>query len=179
MSTDTVKNVRAAVKALGYNSRQVSVRKSTTGSVRVGIKSCGINRHRVEAAVNGFERVSYCERSGEILSGGNVFVTVSYACNGELNKTQTAVFRFIDSALRTVPNGGKITFHAIGRTITRDRFGVFHLVTNDDDAAYEFGAGKEYQHRGLHTSGSAYEAAYAASVRFCEVNSDAAERVAA
>jgi hypothetical protein len=73
--------VRNALKAeLGLTSRQVSVRAdsfSMGSAVRVSIKA-PVSREKVEQIANGQQRISYCEYSGEVLSGGNRYVTVDY-----------------------------------------------------------------------------------------------------
>ena len=72
------KDIRKQIKnELGLNSRQVSVR-STAGSIRVEVKVPVAIAPIKEIAMQA-RRVRYCEFSGEILSGGNVFVNVSYA----------------------------------------------------------------------------------------------------
>jgi hypothetical protein len=79
MSAITAKAVRAAIKSqLGHNSKVVSV-TSSGGSVNVTIKSPNVSLSKVSEIAKAFARVSYCESSGEVLSGGNTFVFVDYS----------------------------------------------------------------------------------------------------
>ena len=73
--------IRADLKAAGIPARAVSVRVSDAGystSVRVNIKDISIDRAVVEKIAYRHRDVSYDERSGEILSGGNTYVWVDY-----------------------------------------------------------------------------------------------------
>lgn len=73
--------IRADLKAAGIPARAVSVRVSDAGystSVSVKIKDISVDRAVVEKIANRHEDISYDERSGEILSGGNTYVWVDY-----------------------------------------------------------------------------------------------------
>ncbi len=72
---DTKVNIAKAIKELGYNSRQVSI-KSDSCSYRITVRDPKVNIEKVEAAVKPLESVSYDERTQEILSGGNTFIFV-------------------------------------------------------------------------------------------------------
>lgn len=72
---DTKVNIAKAIKELGYNSRQVSV-KSDGCAFRVTVRDPKINMQKVEAAVKPLEDISYDEATQEILSGGNTFIFV-------------------------------------------------------------------------------------------------------
>jgi hypothetical protein len=78
---DTIKEVRNAIKKLGYNSRQISVRDGGgcyETCIKVTIKNLDIDIDEIKKVCNTFVSVSYDERSYEILAGGNTFVNVSY-----------------------------------------------------------------------------------------------------
>ena len=76
---DTAKQIRAALKKeLGFSRKQVSVRKSRGCAVNVKVKTWEVLLSDVREVVKGFESVSRCEYSGEVLSGGNTFVFVGY-----------------------------------------------------------------------------------------------------
>lgn len=80
-TTEAAATIRAALKARGWNARKVSVRASsysTGSSIRVEIKSADVPLSIVEAIANGEEQIDRCGITGEILSGGNRFVTVQY-----------------------------------------------------------------------------------------------------
>lgn len=78
MYVSAADKVREAIKGLGYNSRQVSVRKDNGTSVEVRIKDVTVDFEAVDRAAHQFEKVDRCEYSGEILCGGNTFVFVQY-----------------------------------------------------------------------------------------------------
>lgn len=65
----------------GWNSRHVSVKAryySMGSSIDVRIKDASVALSVVEEIANKAERIDRCEISGEILSGGNRYVHVSY-----------------------------------------------------------------------------------------------------
>ena len=73
--------IRAELKKLGYNSKQVSVRSGYCGYSSystITIYDLSIDRKLVEEAVLKFKDVDYDERTGEILEGGNTYVRVEY-----------------------------------------------------------------------------------------------------
>lgn len=91
-TTDTAKQIRSDLKSqLGLNSRQVSVKKTPGGAVRVKILVPTVSIDAVKKIACRYERVSHCEATGEILSGGNTFVFVLYA--EEVIKHVAAVVR--------------------------------------------------------------------------------------
>lgn len=68
-----------AIKALGYNQRQVSVRERPGGysySFTVTVRDAVVDMGAVEDAVYPFKSSSYCEASGEPLMGGNTYISV-------------------------------------------------------------------------------------------------------
>lgn len=81
MSKKSAQQVREAIKALGYGPRQVSVRNESYAggsSVRVVVKDAAVDFAAVEAAASAYQSVRYCHASGEILSGGNMYVSVCW-----------------------------------------------------------------------------------------------------
>lgn len=78
----TAAKIRAALKSeLGLNSRKVSVRDeggSTSTSVLVRVKTSTVSLSDVTAVAGRFQKIDRCEMSGEILGGGNTFVSVEY-----------------------------------------------------------------------------------------------------
>jgi hypothetical protein len=76
-NTTPAQALRAALKAAGFNARRVTVRASHS-SLYVSIRDAGASLSEVEAIANKFSVVRRCEATGEILSGGNVFVNVAY-----------------------------------------------------------------------------------------------------
>lgn len=80
-TTDRAAQLRAALKAKGWTSRDVSVRAeyySMGSSIHVVIKNPDVPFAPVEEAANQHERIDR-DGFGEILSGGNRFVHVSYS----------------------------------------------------------------------------------------------------
>lgn len=65
------------LKDHGYNRTKVSVSKKRD-AYYCTIKDIHIEKKTIEDLVNQFERISYDEYSGEILSGGNTYVFVDY-----------------------------------------------------------------------------------------------------
>jgi hypothetical protein len=81
MTAKTAKNIRTALKTLGYGSRDVSVRNrsySMGSTVDVRIINWGVPFATVDQIAREHEKV-HRDESGEILSGGNTFVDVDYA----------------------------------------------------------------------------------------------------
>lgn len=79
-TTDRAAQVRAALKAKGWTSRDVSVRAdyySMGSTLRVVIKNPSVPLAVVEAIANEHESIDR-DQWGEILSGGNRFVDVCY-----------------------------------------------------------------------------------------------------
>ena len=69
---------RAALKALGYNVRQVSIRQAHS-TLRFTVRDATINLAAVYAIAQNAEQISRCSVSGEILCGGNTFTDVCLA----------------------------------------------------------------------------------------------------
>jgi hypothetical protein len=78
---ESARLIRSELKARhGWTSRQVSVKSdsySMGSSIDIKIKVPGISIAAVEEVANGQERIHRCEHTGEILSGGNRYVSVS------------------------------------------------------------------------------------------------------
>jgi len=77
MSATTAKTIRENLKTIGLNRTAVSVRSPHWGSVDVEIKDRAVDFRKVNEIAMAEQRISRCEASGEILSGGNTFVHVS------------------------------------------------------------------------------------------------------
>jgi len=79
---EAAKALRTALKKVGVTSRHVSVRSesfSGGSALNVTIKDPSIRVSDVNDAAKVFERIRRCEYSGEILSGCNRYVSVSYS----------------------------------------------------------------------------------------------------
>lgn len=80
-ASEAAQELRAELKARGWSSRDVSVRvKPCTYSraIDIVIKRVDISKKEVEGLAGKYESVRRCEASGEILSGGNTYVSVTY-----------------------------------------------------------------------------------------------------
>lgn len=76
--TDPCKTIREELRRRhGWTSRQVSVRNDR-GSIRCTIKAPGVQLAAVKEIASQHEVIHRCERTGEILSGGNTYVSVSF-----------------------------------------------------------------------------------------------------
>lgn len=88
--TESAKQIRAELKAtMGLTQRDVSVR-SSSGSIRVKVMNPAADIDRIESIANQHSHVRRCEYSGEILAGGNVFVTVDW--DWDVSKAARAAF---------------------------------------------------------------------------------------
>lgn len=75
-TNDIAKDVRTELKEMGFNSRKISVRKNDCNVVLVTIKDESIDREKIKQLANRHTDVDYCEKSGEMLAGGNTYVFV-------------------------------------------------------------------------------------------------------
>jgi len=75
--------IRAELKARhGWNSRDISVRAenySMGSAISIQVRKPDIPLAPVQAIAEGAEHIRRCEVTGEILSGGNQYVTVRYS----------------------------------------------------------------------------------------------------
>lgn len=69
--------VAAKLKAIGITSKQVSCR-SNCSSIRCSVKDLSIDLEVVKSIAMEYQKIDRCEYSGDILSGGNLFVFVDY-----------------------------------------------------------------------------------------------------
>lgn len=76
----TITTARTAIKALGYNTRQVSIRQDH-GSLRFTVRDPAVKLAAIYAIAQRAERIHRCEITGEILCGGNTFAEVCLAAN--------------------------------------------------------------------------------------------------
>ncbi len=77
-TTQKAATIRNELKTFGINSRMVSVSVPHYGSIRVVIRVATVALSLVEAVANKHESIDR-DQFGEILSGGNTFVWVSYS----------------------------------------------------------------------------------------------------
>lgn len=77
MCKEMAKELRSKLKEIGYSSRMVSVR-SSYNSIDLSIKSVDVDFKTVEDLANKYESIHRDKATGEILSGGNIYVNVEY-----------------------------------------------------------------------------------------------------
>lgn len=81
-NSERSKAIRERIKnELGYNSKQVSVRSSYCGyssETSITVKDLSCDFEAIEKIANSFEKVDYDQYNGEILSGGNTYISVAY-----------------------------------------------------------------------------------------------------
>lgn len=93
--------IRADLKAAGIPARAVSVRVTDAGystAVNVKIKDISVDKAVVEKIAMRHRDVSYDERSGEILEGGNTYVWVDY----DYDVMRAAVNTYMDQAQQII-----------------------------------------------------------------------------
>lgn len=79
---EAAQQLRQRLKAAGYNSRRVSVRKSYSSmgsSISVTIHDPAISLHAVKELAEPAECIDRCSITGEILSGGNRYLDVQHS----------------------------------------------------------------------------------------------------
>jgi hypothetical protein len=80
-ATGKAAQIRQTLKGHGWTSRDVSVRAdyfSMGSAIRVTIKNPAVPLATVKAIATEAERIDRCEITGDILAGGNRYVSVSY-----------------------------------------------------------------------------------------------------
>lgn len=73
--------IRKELKTIGISAKQVSVKSSKAlydDAIDIAIKDITINKEKVEEIANKYEYIRYDKYNGEILSGGNTYVNVSF-----------------------------------------------------------------------------------------------------
>lgn len=102
----------------GWNSRHVSVKAryySMGSSIDVRIKDASVALDVVEAIANKAERIDRCEYSGEILSGGNRYVHVSYDADvlQAMGKAYEPAVEAASAELKTLPANRLVTIEGV------------------------------------------------------------------
>lgn len=106
--------IRKKIKALGYTSRDVSVRVSDAGyetAVHIYIKNMAVNEQAVKGVAKSFEYIDRDERSYEILSGGNTFVFVEY----DYDTRKEAVNKYLEAAEEIMQKYKELTINNIAQ----------------------------------------------------------------
>lgn len=77
MCKELAKELRSKLKELGYNRTMVSV-TSDYNSMQINIKSIEVDFKKVAELANNYKKIR-TDHSGDILQGGNIFVSIDYA----------------------------------------------------------------------------------------------------
>ena len=139
---ERAKAIRAALKAKGWSSKKISVRThsySLGASIYVTIKDASIPLKTVEKIAKDQQEIRRCQYSGEILGGGNTYVTVSYS-SGALDglkalfraELETGAKNFLGYYVTDDPRNREILIGRIGDTGSGSRI---HNVYRDKYAA--------------------------------------------
>jgi hypothetical protein len=144
-TTDRAAIVRKTLKdSYGYSSRQVSVRSdsfSMGSSIDVTIKDPSVNYAVVEAVASGQESIRRDEYSGEILSGGNRYVSVSYSREAE-KALAAPYFAPLQAAMDRLAPGSNVLEPVVGNVLVGiTGNGGYQLWT--DRAGMNFGSQAE------------------------------------
>ena len=119
----------------GWTSRDISVRSesySMGSSIHINVKRSTIPLEPVEAIANQAQDISRCSITGDILSGGNRFVTVRYTSEAE--EELAAPYLEAVEAL-PMPDEGDSSLHPIGdcHAHRTDAFGQFAVSVGGDN----------------------------------------------
>src|SRR3990172_189848 len=104
-TTDAAAEIRAAYKARGWTDRQIGVRAnyfSLGSSIDITIKDGQIPVHEAKKIAEGKERISRCEMTGEILGGGNRYVSVSVSQAAQQLKARRYI-EAVEAAIDKLP----------------------------------------------------------------------------
>lgn len=97
--------IRSELKKLNITNKQVSV-TGDRGSISIRIKDISVDEKAVSQIAKKFEKISYCEVSQEILSGGNTYVSIQldWKYESALKKTEEflALKAEVEKALATI-----------------------------------------------------------------------------
>jgi hypothetical protein len=121
------KAIREELKAIGYKPSQVSVRVgggAYDSSIDVILKDIKISIDWISQITKKYEKIDYCERSGEILCGGNTYVSVSW----DYNTMQKAIDARIEKAKEIYQRGVEISLLKYQNSITIMENGIHELV---------------------------------------------------
>lgn len=97
------------IEATGLKARQLSVRYEIVGysdKLTVGVKAERFPLSQVNAIAKKYKDVDYCEASGEILAGGNTYISVGYPWDMEMSEEFSAEIEKVIKPSLTYEVGG-------------------------------------------------------------------------
>lgn len=116
--TEKAKQLRGELKEIGYNSKQISVRSKD--GLSITIKDFSIKFREIAPLVRKYEHIRRDQITGEILCGGNTFVSIGYDY-GELRKASSRYQNFsieLFNKCEALPVGsGEIVYEIGNKTI--------------------------------------------------------------
>lgn len=128
-TADHARAIRAALKRQGWNARQISVKTkyySGGSSITVTIKDQAIPLQPVEQVANAHESITRCEITGEILSGGNRYVHVSY--DSAAVQVRAARYRpAVEAAVQAIEGSSLVPIAGTPYLVGRDEHGRLTL----------------------------------------------------
>lgn len=143
MNTDEATTaLKAALKAAGWTARQVSVRKnyfSLGSSIDVTIRDAAVPLSQVKAIAEDFERIHRCEITGEILGGGNRYLSVRYSDDArkQLEARYVEQIAPVAASLATLPTGHGLTIPGTTFCLFRGHNGYGYTLYLGDERVGE------------------------------------------
>jgi len=117
--TEKAKCIRAEVKSLGLKTKDVSVRKQHHSKIDICIKSTAALYHfeAIKTIATKYENIHYDSYTGEILAGGNDYVSVTIDSD-----SYEALDEYCDNVIiPEVAENGSITIEGVRITAIEDR----------------------------------------------------------
>jgi len=119
------KAIRTELKKIGISNRRVSVRAenySMGSSIHVEIKDATIAMSTVKAIAEAHEKIDRCEITGDILSGGNRYLHISYSpeASAERGAPYLADVRAAMEAIGTEPTNALTSITGTGILVGSD-----------------------------------------------------------
>lgn len=123
MNNTPSQRLRLALKAAGFNARQVTVRYPSS-TLYVTIRDSSVSLTKISAIAGPFESVSRDHKTGDILCGGNTFVRVAYD-DALVDPVKATILAVLDPA----PNDEYVALPGGFRAMkcTREHGGASHV----------------------------------------------------
>jgi len=131
-AAESTKIIRTELKKIGISNRRVSVRAenySMGSSINIEIKDATIAMSTVKAIAEKQERIDRCEITGDILSGGNRYLHISYSTEASAERAAPYIdaVREAMEAIGTEPTNALTSITGTGILLGSDRNMGFQL----------------------------------------------------
>lgn len=131
-AAESTKIIRTALKSIGISNRRVSVRAenySMGSSINIEIKDATIAMSTVKAIAETQERIDRCEITGDILSGGNRYLHISYSPEASAERAAPYIesVREAMEAIGREPTNALTSITGTEILVGSDRMGGFQL----------------------------------------------------